>query len=301
MLRAAGTALLLVVSLCAAMVATDPETTIAGTSMTAQGAFSLPDEPHQTAVRPHVVYETEIPPGRARISVPIILYHYIRDVPKYPDVLGYNLSTTVETFKSEMDWLAANGYHPVTMEDLDAYFTLNRSLPGKPVVLTFDDGYRDLYTTAYPILKAHGFKAVAYIVSGFVGLQRYVTTAMILEMHANGIEIASHTVNHPNLAHTPSFLVVYQVVASKQWLENLIGEPVVDFAYPSGQYSASAEAALAHAGYSSAVTEDVGTYHTWATRLLWARVRSSGGETLSQFIYNLGPIEPFITVKTSVL
>jgi peptidoglycan/xylan/chitin deacetylase (PgdA/CDA1 family) len=262
--------------------------------------FELPSGPHQTAV--HVAdIDTIIPPGRTVISVPIVLYHYIRDVPKYPDVLGYSLSTAVATFKAEMDWLAANGYHPVTMEDLSAYFTQNRPLPGKPVVLTFDDGYLDLYTTAYPILKAHHFKAVAYIVSGFVNESRYVTSAMVREMDANGIEIGSHTVTHPNLARTPSFLVAYQVQASKKWLEQLLGKPVVDFAYPSGKYSVAVELALAHAGYSTAVTEDESTYHAWISRFLWSRERASGGETLRDFIEKLGPIEPYIVVKPDII
>jgi peptidoglycan/xylan/chitin deacetylase (PgdA/CDA1 family) len=299
-LRAAGTALLLVAGLCAAAVATDTEATMVGTSMTTQAAFNLPSGPHQTAIHRAPV-ETIIPPGRSVISVPIVLYHYIRDVPKYPDVLGYNLSTTVETFKAEMDWLAANDYHPVTMEDLSAYFTENRPLPGKPVVLTFDDGYLDLYTTAFPILQAHGFKAVAYIVTGFVNQPRYVTSAMIQEMDASGIEIASHTVTHPNLARTPPLLIAYQVQASKSWLEQLLGKPVVDFAYPSGKFSVAAEDALAHAGYSTAVTEQLSTYHAWASRFLWARERASGGDTLQDFIHKLGPIEPYITVKQALI
>jgi peptidoglycan/xylan/chitin deacetylase (PgdA/CDA1 family) len=299
-LRAAGTALLLVAVLCAAAIAVDPEANVLGTPASGAAAtFDLPAGPHQAGVH-RAVIDTIIPAGRTSISVPIVLYHYIRDVSKSSGLLGYSLSTPVELFTQEMDWLAAHDYHTITMEDLSAYFTAKRPLPSKPVVLTFDDGYLDLYTTAYPILRQHGFKAVAYIVSGFVGEPRYVTAAMIQDMDAHGIEIASHTVNHPNLARTAPFLVTYEVTASKQWLETLLGQPVVDFAYPSGKYSPAVEDALAKAGYSTAVTEDASTYHSWADRLLWGRIRAYGGETLAGFILNLGPIEPYITVKPAI-
>ena len=67
-------------------------------------------------------------------------------------------------FQAQMDWLAANHYHPITIADLRAYFQSGSALPSRPVVLTFDDGYADFYSTAFPILDGHHFKAVAYIV-----------------------------------------------------------------------------------------------------------------------------------------
>ncbi len=255
-----------------------------------------PTELHQRASH-HLAINTFIPPGRTTISVPILLYHYIRDVAPSAGKLSYSLSVSVKDFQAQMDWLAAHAYHPVTIEDLDAYFTEHRPLPSKPVVITLDDGYRDLYTTAFPILQAHGFRAVAYIVSGFVGEPRYVTRAMIQEMDANGIEIASHTVDHPNLAHTSAPMVAYEVVESKMWLEKLLGHPVVDFAYPSGRFDASVIEQLDKAGYSSAVTEYAGTYHSWTDRFEWTRERVSGGESLAAFIEDLGPVEPYVTVQ----
>ena len=241
---------------------------------------------------------TVIPAGRSTISVPILLYHYIQDVTlKTNGKLTFGLSVSVEDFAAQMDWLAAHDYHPVTMEDLDEYFTRREPLPSKPVVITIDDGYRDLYTAAFPILKAHGFRAVAYIVSGFVGEKRYVTRAMVQDMDANGIEIASHTVNHPNLARTSAPMVTYELVESKKWLENVIGFAVVDFAYPSGRFDAAVIAQVEEAGYASAVTEVPGTYHSWSDRFAWARVRVSGGESLADFIAGLGPVEPYVTVK----
>lgn len=241
-----------------------------------------------------------IPIGRTRISVPILMYHYVQELPKYPDTLTFNLTVTPENFTQQMDWLRAQAYHPVTMDDLRAYFTGQRTLPSKPVVITLDDGYRDLYTVAYPILKAHDFKAVAYIVTSFVNRPRYVTTDMIVEMDTYGIEIASHTVDHANLSRMAAPSIAYEVGASKQWLEKLLGHPVVDFAYPSGRFNATDEYVLQAQGYSTAVTEQESTYHTWAGRFAWSRTRVWGAWHLADFIKGLGPIEPYVILTSEV-
>ncbi len=296
-LHAAGTSILLAASLCAALIAADAEITLFSTpAMLPRTMTVLLTDPHPRASH-HLALSTIIPPGRETISVPILLYHYIQDVPPTADKLTFNLSVSVRDFEAQMNWLAARNFHPVTITDLDAYFTDRVPLPSKPVVITLDDGYRDLYTTAYPILRAHGFRAVAYIVSGFVGRPRYVTTDMIREMDANGIEIASHTVDHPNLAHTSPPMVAFEVVYSKQWLEKLLAQPVDDFAYPSGRFDDAVIAELGKAGYETAVTELPGTYHSWADRYEWTRVRVSGGENLATFVVDLGPVEPYITIR----
>jgi peptidoglycan/xylan/chitin deacetylase (PgdA/CDA1 family) len=236
-----------------------------------------------------------VPLGHKVLSLPILMYHYIRKPPSpRVDLVGYNLSVAPADFQAQMDWLESHGYHPVDFNDIRAYFAGLTPLPGKPVVITLDDGYTDLYTTAFPILRAHQFKAVAYIVSGFVNKARYVTSDQILEMDQAGIEIADHTVDHANLARSSYASVMYQIVQSKHWLETLIGHPVVDFAYPSGKFDAQVVLALQQAGYSTAVTEQWSTEHSMADRYLWARVRVSGGETLPTFINHLGPTMPSV-------
>ncbi len=238
-----------------------------------------------------------IPIGRASISLPILMYHYIRPAPSiYLDRLGYRLTVTPDDFRGQMDWLSVNGYHPVDFNDLRAYFGGLTSLPSKPLVITLDDGYSDLYTTAYPILKSFRFKAVAYIVTSFVGQSRYVTSEQIVEMDQNGIQIASHTIDHANIGGASLGSATYQLTTSKAWLQHLIGHSVVDFAYPSGKFSSSAVYALQATGYDTAVTELPGTVHSRADRYTWTRIRVGGGESLSDFIYSLGPEEPWVDV-----
>jgi peptidoglycan/xylan/chitin deacetylase (PgdA/CDA1 family) len=259
-----------------------------------QAALGMPPRSDRNFLLTHT---RVIPLGRTSISVPILMYHYIRPAPStYTDYMGYRLTVTPGDFEAQMDWLARNEYHPVDFNDLRAYFGGVRTLPSKPVVITLDDGYADLYATAFPILQSHKFKAVAYIVTSFVGQSRYVTAAQVLEMDRSGIEIASHTVDHANLSKASLYWAEAQLTSSKTWLENLTGHSVVDFAYPSGKYSATAVAALDATGYDTAVTEVFGTLHSRADRFLWTRVRVGGGESLSDFAASLGPIEPWVDV-----
>jgi peptidoglycan/xylan/chitin deacetylase (PgdA/CDA1 family) len=238
-----------------------------------------------------------VPLGRRNITLPILMYHYVRTPPSTKtDLLGYRLSVSPADFTTQMDWLSRNGYHPVDFNDVRAYFAGTQPLPAKPLVITLDDGYADLYTTAFPILAAHGFKAVAYIVSGFVGWSQYVSSAQVVQMDHNGIEIASHTVNHANLARSSSPSVMWELVDSKRTLENLVGHPVLDFAYPSGQFNAQTVAAVQRAGYDTAVTEIFSVDHSVGDRYLWTRVRVGGGESLGEFVQSLGTPMPSTTI-----
>jgi peptidoglycan/xylan/chitin deacetylase (PgdA/CDA1 family) len=234
-----------------------------------------------------------VPVGNSWIQLPILMYHYVRRPPSMTsDMMGYRLSVDPDVFQSQMDWLYTHGYHAVNFNDVRAYFAGRRALPARPVVITLDDGYRDLYTTAFPILRAHGFTAVAYIVPSFVGWPQYVTREQIVEMDHAGFEIASHTMNHSDLARMSNGSVMYQLVQSKRWLESLVGHPVLDFAYPSGKFTNQTVFAVQQAGYDTAVTEQTSLLHSRSDRYTWARIRVGGGELLPEFIAGLGKSMP---------
>jgi len=221
--------------------------------------------------------------GAGWINVPILTYHYIRINPDRYDRMGFALSVTPADFAAQMDWLKDSGYHPITAGDLHAYLRGARGLPSRPVILTFDDGYADFYTTALPILRAHDFRATAYVVSGFVGWPNYMTAAQVLEADRSGIEIGSHTVNHPNLTNLSSVSVRSQLIDSKRFLEHLLGHSVTSFCYPSGKVNSTVAWQVADVGYESATTTVFGFRHTLADRYIWTRLRISGGETRDQF------------------
>jgi len=221
-------------------------------------------------------------PGPAAINVPILTYHYIRVNPDRYDRMGFALSVTPADFAAQMDWLAQNGYHPITTEDLYAYLQGARGLPSKPVILTFDDGYADFFTTALPILMGHDFRAEEYVVSSFVGQPGYMNAAQVREADRSGIEIGSHTVSHANLAASSTGASWAQITQSKAFLEQLIGHPIVSFCYPSGKFSSAVASQVAAAGYHDATTTRFGYSHTMGDRYVWTRLRVSGGEPLDQ-------------------
>ncbi|HXM55082.1 MAG TPA: polysaccharide deacetylase family protein [Candidatus Dormibacteraeota bacterium] len=233
-----------------------------------------------------------VPAGRAAVRVPILMYHYIRVNPDPNDHLGFDLSVTPDDFARQMDWLAANGYHPIDFDDLRGYLLGRAGLPDRPVVLTFDDGYRDLYTTAFPILRAHRFKAVSYVVAGFVNSPVSVTAEQVLEMDANGIQIGAHTVSHADLTRLSGADLWHEVYDSKVALEGLLGHAVLDFCYPSGRVNDTVVRAVQAAGFQTATTTQPGVLHSAADRFLWTRVRVSGGEPLERLVADLGAPEP---------
>jgi peptidoglycan/xylan/chitin deacetylase (PgdA/CDA1 family) len=233
-----------------------------------------------------------IPPGRPAVHVPILMYHYIRVNPEPHDRLGFNLSVAPADFSAQMNWLAGHGFQPIDMRDLRDYLLGKRPLPAKPVVITLDDGYRDLYTTAFPILKEHRFKAVAYIVTGFVDGPGTVTRQQVIEMDANRIEIGSHSVSHPDLTKLAPEELRRQLQDSKVSLESMLRHPILDFCYPAGVVNPTVLQATQVAGYETATTTAAGTQHSASDRFLWGRVRVGGGESLEQFAASLGPEEP---------
>jgi peptidoglycan/xylan/chitin deacetylase (PgdA/CDA1 family) len=222
-------------------------------------------------------------PGRPSVKVPILMYHYIRVVTDRGDPMGFALSVTPSDFAAQMEWLAQNGFHPITLEDLNAYLRGERGLPARPVILTFDDGYADFYSTALPILRSHDFSAVAYVVSGFIGRPGYMTAAQVQAADRAGIEIGSHTVDHANLTIQSFGNLHYQLAASKQALEHLLGHPVLSFCYPSGRFNAGVAAAVRAAGYREATTTMFRFVRTPDDRYVWGRTRIAGGENLGQF------------------
>jgi peptidoglycan/xylan/chitin deacetylase (PgdA/CDA1 family) len=239
-------------------------------------------------VLPPGARDAVILPGRSTMRVPILMYHYIRNPPDYvQDRLGWGLSTSPDDFKTQMNYLAEHGYHPVTLTALRAYLREGQTLPDRPVVLTFDDGYADLYTEAFPVLRKHHFKAVAYIVSGFVGRTgTNVTADQVREMDRYGIEIGAHTVDHVDLTKAGGSLG-FEVSGSKTALEAIVGHPVLDFCYPSGRFNPQVVQAVQAAGFESATTTESGAVHTINDRFTWSRVRVSGSESLDDFVKGL--------------
>ena len=161
-------------------------------------------------------------------GVPILCYHGVLDNPWGIE----SLFVQVSSFEEQMRYLSENGYTPIFASEI-----ANARNYKKPVVITFDDGYRDVYTNAFPILKKYNMKANVYMISDWIDGDVYMTSAMTLEM-ANSplIEIGSHTATHRALATLSDEEIEKELSESKTSLENTIGKNVGVVAYPTGSF-----------------------------------------------------------------
>ena len=199
-------------------------------------------------------------PSRFPVSdepVPILMYHYVRPDPGPDDPVGQGLSVSPELFAEHLAYLAQAGYTPVTMAELAEIWQGTRARPANPIVLTFDDGYRDFYTNAWPILQQYGFPATVYLISAFLDEPNYLTRAMVQELDASGmVDFGSHSVHHPDLPSLSDVEAESEIAGSKHALEDLLGHQVSSFCYPTGSYSDREIALVKAAGYALAVTTE---------------------------------------------
>jgi peptidoglycan/xylan/chitin deacetylase (PgdA/CDA1 family) len=181
--------------------------------------------------------------------VPILEYHVlgspVTEVP-YPE-----LYVTRPDFHRQMDWLEREGYEAVTLEQVeDAWFD-GGTLPPKPVVLSFDDGYRPQFTYALPELRRHGWAGVLNLKAEGSDLYPSNVEAMI----AAGWELASHTVNHLDLTTLDPAQLEEETAGARAILRREYGVPVRNFCYPAGRFDDAVIAAVRAAGYTGATTE----------------------------------------------
>jgi peptidoglycan/xylan/chitin deacetylase (PgdA/CDA1 family) len=223
-----------------------------------------------------------------QLRVPVLMYHYIRINPDSQDQVGFNLSVTPDDFDQQMAYLAAHGYHAIDVQQLTEALKSHTSLPPNPIVLTFDDGYRDFYTDAYPILQKYGLHAESYVAPGLLGGDNYMSWEMLKEVAASGlVTIGSHTVRHLYLPGLPESTRLQELRESKRLLEEPLGIIVNDFCYPYGGYNEQVAHEVEEAGYTNATTTVGGTLHPEGQYFTITRVRVGGGESLSTFVSHL--------------
>lgn len=226
---------------------------------------------------------TPVPPVR----VPILMYHYV-EVPTDPkDTIRRGLDILPHTFEMQVTTLLDHGYTPIFMSDLARYFDGKTMLPEKPIILTFDDGYRDFYTDAYPILRKYHVKATSYVISGFLEGRNYMTRSQVRDVAASGlVEIAAHTVHHPNMKGLSDKVLTDEVSQSRIELEKLTGKSIIDFAYPYGAYDDNAIHAVSVAGFHTAVITKPGDFQNKDERFVLPRLRPGArvGETLISWL-----------------
>jgi peptidoglycan/xylan/chitin deacetylase (PgdA/CDA1 family) len=220
-----------------------------------------------------------------RIHAQILMYHYVGYPPADADRVRRNLTVTTDNFRAQMQQLQTQGYHPISLYELNDALITGATLPANPVILTFDDGYIEHYTTVFPILQEFGFTATFFIITGRIddGDPNYITWAQVSEMAAAGMTMESHTITHSELDERDYDFLVYELLGSLQTLEAYTGQPVRMLAYPAGRYDENTLSVVATTPLWRALTTETGTLHTTDNRFEMARVRISFDTTLATF------------------
>jgi peptidoglycan/xylan/chitin deacetylase (PgdA/CDA1 family) len=223
------------------------------------------------------------------VQVPILMYHYISFPPPDADRYRLDLSIEPDVFRQQMAYLRDNGYTTIDLYDLSLAITNQAALPPKPVIITLDDGYRDQYENAFPILKEFGFEATFFIVTEFVdqGNERYMTWPMIEEMAQAEMRIEPHSRTHADLRGRDRDELVWQMLGPQQTIAAHIGYTPRYFSYPGGRYDAATVAMAQELSYWGAVTTLRGITHDFNSRYIWSRERIPHGLPLDKFAERL--------------
>jgi peptidoglycan/xylan/chitin deacetylase (PgdA/CDA1 family) len=221
--------------------------------------------------------------------VPILMYHRIEDPPPGADVYRRDLSVSPAKFQAQLRYLVQHGYHSITLNDLALYLTVGKPLPPNPIILTFDDGYADAYSAAFPLLQEHGFVGTFFLVTAYLDQQDpdFLSWAEVEEMHAVGMRFEPHSYDHPDLRNRGFQYLVFQTLGPKQAIEARTGETCRFFAYPAGRYDQYVIDVLRSEYYWGAVLTAQGATHSTDDLFLLHRVRVSGGDSLEDFIVKL--------------
>ncbi|MEX6519012.1 polysaccharide deacetylase family protein [Fusobacterium animalis] len=207
--------------------------------------------------------------NRKKYEVPVIMYHRVINNAENEGVYGTYIYE--DMFKKHLQYLKDKNYTVITFKDLDKIGWRNRFEKGKKcIILTFDDGYKDNYDLAFPILKEFNFKATIFLMGSLTynewdvkagGERKFslMSVEMIKEMQDYGIEFGAHTFNHPKLNTLSNEEIEHQIVDVKKPLEEKIGKEIITFAYPYGILNDYAKKMAKKAGYTFALATDSGS------------------------------------------
>ncbi len=212
---------------------------------------------------------------------PILMYHRV-DVDRPGDAVGRTLTVSPRAFEQQIAYLRSLGLSVISMEQLYRRLLAGRET-GRTVVVTFDDGYRDQYRYALPILRKNGASATFYIVGHTIGRPLHLTWPQLRAMASGGMDIAAHGMDHDDLSQMPGAMQAAQIDDSVALLRSRLKVPVDSYAYPSGRFNLETLYLVEKAGVPMAVTTDRRyVIHAGDMREL-TRVRVRGDWDLSQF------------------
>ena len=167
--------------------------------------------------------------GPGKVIVPILLYHHILEG-KSPNPY----SVSAGNFQEQLSYLKEYEYHTISLSQLIQAITVGADLPEKSIILTFDDGNKNVYLNAFPLMKEFGFIGEVYIIANRIDAEGFLTREQIKELLSSGWEIGSHGMKHIDLVLNPE-ASRDEIGTSKKKIEDMLDINLTSFAYPYGK------------------------------------------------------------------
>jgi len=237
---------------------------------------------------PLVIPKSAILKGRT-VKIPILMYHHVGDLPPKATRLRSDLTVSTSDFEQQVKWLSEQGFTSINLENIYQYSQHQFTLPKKPVVFTFDDGYDDVFLNAIPILKKYGFIGSFAIITQYpktqLGDNFYASWQEIAQAQADGNEIVSHTQNHfdgTNKKFNADY--IYQNLSgSIADIQNHLGLTTNILIYPYGHYNSTYIGQAKKAGFVMGVTVHEGSLINLDDLMQTPRIRVHGHEDFERF------------------
>lgn len=190
-------------------------------------------------------------------GIPVLMYHSISNKK------GNEIQLSKDLFEAQLKFLKDNNYTTLSLDELYDFIIFNKPIPKKSVMITFDDGYVDNYSNAYPLLKKYNFRASIFVITDNVDKYAHtINSSQIKEMSINGIDIMSHTEKHEDLSTLTYNRQLYTLTISKQFLEKVTNKKSDYIAYPYGRWNKDTLKAVKDSGYNMAFS----TSGTWTDK-----------------------------------
>lgn len=208
--------------------------------------------------------EPESMPVADSLKIPIFIYHSVRPYTSGESTIQDTYDITPQLFEQQLAYLHDHNFTAISLDDLAKDVTSGTTSPiQKPVILTFDDGWENQYTYAFPLLKKYHMTATFYVFADPIGKKKhFLTWNQLREMDEAGMVIASHTLSHPYLQNLSADELKKEIVESKHILETELAKPILHFASPFGYTSPEIIEIIKDAGYKTARTTYKGIYQS---------------------------------------